>query len=80
MVGVQRTEQSCGVVFKDKDRKNVSLYFGKKNFRLSTPGRSGAFGNVQNEQFQGRHFYVPFGEFVHLHIYTNLRLIPRSLS
>ena len=26
------------------------------------------FGNVQNEQFPRRHFYVPFGEFVHLHI------------
>ena len=27
------------------------------------------FGNVQNEQFPRRHFYVPFGEFVHLHMY-----------
>jgi len=26
------------------------------------------YGNVQNEQFQGRHFYVPFREFVHLHM------------
>ena len=26
------------------------------------------FGNVQNEQFSRRHFYVPFGEFVHLYI------------
>ena len=26
-------------------------------------------GNVQNEQFPRRHFYVPFGEFVHLHMH-----------
>ena len=27
------------------------------------------YGNVQNEQFPRRHFYVPFGEFVHLHMH-----------
>ena len=26
------------------------------------------YSNVQNEQFPRRHFYVPFGEFVHLHM------------
>ncbi|MCF7631183.1 hypothetical protein L3K75_14400, partial [[Ruminococcus] lactaris] len=31
-------------------------------------GRSKTYSNVQNEQFQRRHFYVPFGEFVHLHM------------
>jgi len=30
-------------------------------------GCSKMYGNVQNEQFPRRHFYVPFGEFVHLH-------------
>ena len=31
-------------------------------------GRSKTYSNVQNEQFPRRHFYVPFGEFVHLHM------------
>jgi hypothetical protein len=31
-------------------------------------GCSKMYGNVQNEQFPRRHFYVPFGEFVHLHM------------
>jgi hypothetical protein len=45
------------------------LYLGKKELSASAiPGKPGVFGNVQNEQFPRRHFYVPFGEFVHLHI------------
>ena len=31
-------------------------------------GCSKTYSNVQNEQFPRRHFYVPFGEFVHLHM------------
>ncbi len=31
-------------------------------------GYSRKYSNVQNEQFPRRHFYVPFGEFVHLHM------------
>ena len=35
-------------------------------------GCSKMYGNVQNEQFPRRHFYVPFGEFVHLHMQTSV--------
>ena len=38
------------------------------------------FGNVQNEQFPRRHFYVPFGEFVHLHISKMFKNIRRYLK
>ena len=31
-------------------------------------GYSRKYSNVQNEQFPRRHFYVPFWEFVHLHM------------
>ena len=38
------------------------------------------FGNVKNEQFPRRHFYVPFGEFVHLHISKMFKNIRRYLK
>ena len=35
-------------------------------------------GNVQNEQFSSRHFYVSCGEFVHLHIKKEYKHFPHS--
>ncbi len=48
--------------------RQSDLYAGCRKKRGVCKAVERAFLRCANEQFPRRHFYVPFGEFVHLHI------------